>query len=552
MQYRPSQYRPSMTRLLLTVLAVATIAGCSASVQLTTDDIWTVDDDRYDIPEPRERDPNYMWDWAHRHFFHPFFRVFEVSRYFRDNEAVNVNALGEVPNSSWFTNRHATKRMSREELLRGPLMGPGPDMDAPWTITRMKTQGATPGFNIRDSRGDTYVIKFDHPDRQEMAAAVEIIGMLFFYAIGLNVPENYLADFHPDDLRIEEGAQIADELGKKRPLTRADLDEILAAIPRRDDGTIHVVASKFLDGKPMGPYSYLGRRKDDPNDIYRHEDRRELRGLKTFAAWINHVDIKGPNSLDMFVTEGDRSYVRHYLIDFGTILGASSQRSHEPSEGHEYAFDYGQIGKSIVTLGLLGKPWDDAVSMDDPRVGFFEAETFRPEKWKETYRNPAFLETTTLDAYWGAKLVMAFTPDEIRDLVAAGGYSTPAVAEYLADVLIARREKVGLYWYTKVAPLDKFSVEPNGDVRFEDLGVTSGLWDAGVYHYRLLRHADGSEVESGTLTDSTTLDLPEGLAAGEFYYYELRIERDGKTSKPVRAYVHIGDQVKIVRVDRDT
>ena len=146
---------------------------------------------------------------------------------------------------------------------------------------------------------------------------------------------------------------------------------------------------------------------------------------------------------------------------------------------------------------------------------------------------------------------MAFTPDEIRDIIAAGGYSTPAVAEYLADVLIARREKVGRYWYTKVAPLDKFSVEPSGDVSFEDLGVTSGLWESGAYHYRLIRHADGSEVESGTLTDSTSLALPQGLAGGEFYYYELRVERNGETSKPVRAYVHIGDQVRIVRVGRD-
>ena len=546
------QIRPSAARLLLAALAATLLAGCSSrAVRLTTDDIWTVDDDRYDIPAPKMRDPNYTWDWAHRHFFHPVFRLLEVSRYFRDNEAVNVNALGEVPDSSWFTNRHAKSRMTMDELLRGPLVGDGPDMSAPWTITRMKTQGATPGFNIRDARGDVYVIKFDHPDRQEAAAAAEIIGMLFFYAAGLNVPENFLADFHPDDLLIEEGAKIADELGRKRPLTREDLGEILAPIPRRADGTIHVVASKFLAGKPIGPYSYKGRRKDDPNDIYRHEDRRELRGLKTFAAWINHVDIKGPNSLDMFVTEGDRSFVRHYLIDFGTVLGISSQRSHEPGEGHEFAIDQKEIAKALVTLGLFGKPWDDAVSMDDPRVGFFEAETFRPEKWKETYRNPAFLETTPLDAYWGAKLVMAFTPEEIRAVVAEGGYSSPAVTDYVADILIERREKVGRYWYSRVAPLDNFSVDTGGVVRFDDLGVTSGLWGPGAYHYRLVRHADGAEIDSGVTEGVTSVALPADVSQGEFYYYELRIERDGKSSEAVRAYLHVGDEVSVVRVDRD-
>ncbi len=180
---------------------------------------------------------------------------------------MNVTAPGGVPNSSWYTNRHAAKRMTMAELLRGPLQGDGPDMSAPWTITRMKTQGATPGFNVRDARGDTYVIKFDHPERQESAAGAEIIGMLFFHAAGYNVPENFLADFDPDTLQIEEGAMIVNELGKKRPLTRTDLDGILAPIPRGEDGTIHVIASKFLSGKPMGPYSYMGRRKGDPNDI---------------------------------------------------------------------------------------------------------------------------------------------------------------------------------------------------------------------------------------------------------------------------------------------
>ena len=294
--------RPIATRALL-LATVLTVVGCSSKVELTTAEVWTVDDDRYDIPAPPVRDPNYTWDWASRHFFLPVTRALEVSRYFRSNEAVNVNALGEVPNSSWYTNRHASERMTMDELLRGPLQGDGPDMSGSWTITRMKTQGATPGFNVRDARGDTYVIKFDHPDRQESAAGAEVIGMLFFHAAGYNVPENFLADFNPDMLEIEEGAQIANELGKKRPLTKADLDEILAPIPRRADGTIHVLASKYLSGKPMGPYSYMGLRKGDPNDIYRHEDRRELRGLKTFAAWINHVDIKGPNSLDMVTTQ---------------------------------------------------------------------------------------------------------------------------------------------------------------------------------------------------------------------------------------------------------
>ena len=61
-------------------------------------------------------------------------------------EAQNVNTLDEVPDSSWFTNRHGVRRMSRDELVRGPDTIEGPDMSAPWRVFRSKIGGLTPGF----------------------------------------------------------------------------------------------------------------------------------------------------------------------------------------------------------------------------------------------------------------------------------------------------------------------------------------------------------------------------------------------------------------------
>src|SRR5262245_19805778 len=68
--------------------------------------------------------------------------------------ALNVNTLGEVPDSSWFQNRHPAKRMPVEDLVRGPNTGSGPSMEQPWVVIGAKTEGITPGFRIRDSRGD--------------------------------------------------------------------------------------------------------------------------------------------------------------------------------------------------------------------------------------------------------------------------------------------------------------------------------------------------------------------------------------------------------------
>ena len=51
--------------------------------------------------------------------------------------------------------------MSIEELVRGPNDGDGPDTDQAWTVIGGKSGGITPGFTMRDGRGDVYFVKFD-------------------------------------------------------------------------------------------------------------------------------------------------------------------------------------------------------------------------------------------------------------------------------------------------------------------------------------------------------------------------------------------------------
>ena len=555
------------------IVMLVGIMGCGASRQLTNEDVVWFDNDMYNVPEePESRNPNYTWNFIHRSFIYPIDRFFYIQRYFGSNEARNINALGEVPDSSWYTNRHAHKRMTMEELVRGPNQGTGPDVSAPWTIVKSKTQGVTPGFNIEDQRGDVYVIKFDPMDHPEMATSAEVINTLTCYAAGYNTPENYIVHFDPDDLVIGEGAKITDDKGKKRPMNQKDLQEILSRVPHRPDGKIRAVASKFLSGKPLGPFSYISRKKSDPNDIYRHRYRRELRGLGVIASWINHPDARGPNTLDMYVTEDGKSYVKHYLIDFGSTLGSGSTHPNPPGRGYGYGIDFGQMLRSLLTLGLLGEPWDDAKSLDHPAVGFFEAEVFHPGKWRTNYPQPAFMEMTNEDAYWGTKIVMAFTPEEIRAMVKEGQYSDPEVEKYIADILIKRREKIGRYWYKKVNPLDRFMIKADDEgvrLHFTDLGVEGGLWQPAKYHYESYHCESGEAFNSGILAGNTEipittelLSLMGGFASGKdaddenrFFYYKLKTEREEKVSKEVRVYLHYGgadsSKLKIVRIERE-
>ena len=60
---------------------------------------------------------------------------------------------------------------------------------------------------------------------------------------------------------------------------------------------------------------------------------------------------------------------------------------------------------------------------------------------------------------------MAFTDQQIRAMVKAGDYTDPGTVETIAGVLIARRDKIGRYYFSKILPLDRFEVR-DGELRF--------------------------------------------------------------------------------------
>ena len=91
-----------------------------------------------------------------------------------------------------------------------------------------------------------------------------------------------------------------------------------------------------MPGTVVGQFMFTGRRSDDPNDVFPHERRRELRGLRVFSAWLNHDDARAINSIDTYVEEEGRRYIRHYLQDFGSNLGSGSTSAQQPRGGYEY------------------------------------------------------------------------------------------------------------------------------------------------------------------------------------------------------------------------
>jgi hypothetical protein len=380
--------------------------------------------------------------------------------------AKDVNTLGEPMDGSWYTKRHYYKRMSIDELKRGPgnaLPPSGPE----WTVVGAKSEGITPGFTILDSNKRRYFVKFDPISNPEMATAADSISSRFFYALGYNVPQNYIVYFTPEQLVLGDDVQLADATGKKRKMTTRDIYEILVKVPRTEDGKYRATASLAVEGKPIGPPRYYGTRKDDPNDIVPHEHRRDLRGLHVFSAWLAHDDSRSINNYDALVQENGRQFIRHYLLDFGSTLGSGSQRANSPRSG-AYFFSWKGAARQLFTLGLAPTYWQRAHYRDDPAIGLWEADAFDPERWVPEYRNPAFLNRLPDDEFWGAKQVMAFTDEDIRAIVATGEISDKDSEAFLVECLIKRRDKIGKAYYAKVLPFDRFRVQ-NGTMAWDDL-----------------------------------------------------------------------------------
>lgn len=385
--------------------------------------------------------------------------------------ALSVNTIDEVPDSSWFTNRIGSRPIAPGTIAAPAGNGPA---EGVWTVTQAKSDGVTPGFTVLDAAGVRWFIKFDPPDWPEMATGAEMISTAIFRALGYHVPDNHIVTLTRDRLAVHEAAKRYLPDGRSRPLVTADLERLLSRAGRRRDGTYRAIASRALDGTPLGPFLYYGTRPDDPNDIVPHEHRRELRALRVFAAWTNHADSKSINSLDTLVEQEGRRIVRHHLIDFGATLGSASIKPRDFDEGHQYIYDPHETIKGVLGFGLYIPRFHRITYPDIPAVGHFSAEAFEPDAWKPRVPNAAFLRARPDDLFWGARRVAAFTDDMIRAIVGAAAYSDPRATQHVADTLIKRRDLIARAWLTNVNPVNEPRLE-NGVLTFRNAATDAGV-----------------------------------------------------------------------------
>ncbi len=464
--------------------------------------------------------------------------------------AMGINTLGEVPDSAWFTNRHGRIRMTRDELKRGAGNGNMPQ--PPFVIVGAKTEGISLGFRMRDARGRLYFVKTDTVTNPELSTGADVVGSKFFHAIGYNTPENYIVRTHRSDLAIDREAKITFSDKISRDMGMGDLLDVLAKVPLLPDGSFRVAASLAIPGKGLGPFRYEGTRSDDPNDLIPHENRRDLRGLFVFCSWLNHTDAKADNSYNALVQEDGVTFVRHYLIDFGSAFGSDGDAVKDARFGNEYQIPAaGRVFNALFSLGLYSPRWERADYPKLRALGRIESQVFDPERWNPNYPNPAFLNRRPDDEYWAAKIVLAFTDEDIRALVETGEYSDPRVVDYLTSTLAKRRDKIGRTYFAKVLPLDSFRIY-NGELVFEDLAAQYKFRPALEYVVSWSR----LDNRSGTLTplpEEASFRLPSqfsSLVEGD--YLAARIHALADERKTVTVYLRKkSPAAEIVGIERE-
>lgn len=196
-------------------------------------------------------------------------------------------------------------------------------------------------------------------------------------------------------------------------------------------------------------------------------------------------------------------------------------------------------------------------------MGRWEGEFYEPQEWRNDYPNPAFVRMTDRDAFWATKIIMTFTPEELRAIVEAGEFTNSVEEEYFLDVLVQRQRKTAQYYMNRLNPLDEFEVTGNG-LNFANLSERHGFAAEGTTYqvqWSVYDNVDDSRRALGEARDQTarTIALPNAPDVTEgrdrFLLAEIHSLHDEHPMWNRRVGVYLrpsGGTFEVVGVERES
>ncbi len=486
-------------------------------------------------PEPSKKEPDrvrcapteyvspFVWDYVDNLVFRPVSNMLSISV---TGESANATSLDEVADSSWFVNRIGITPLTNDLRTLGACKPedilPVDVADGAWVVDQGKTDGATPGFRVEVPGLGRYMLKADDLGKPERASAASVIGAALYQASGFSTTCEQIVLVRRGQFALEPGLTTTSNRGTVSPFDKDALATVLGRSTQVGP-LVRMQASKWLPGLALGPFRYIGVRADDPNDVVAHENRRELRGSRLLAAWMNHWDAREQNSMDIWFASDKKEkrsspgHVRHYVIDTSDSIGGAIPSPETTTRlGHGYLVSMGDITLDFITFGAIERPWDRVrTEPGREKFGYFSARDFDPEKWKGLYPNPAMIRMTERDGAWMARIIARFTPADVRAIVEAGRFSDPGDTDYLVKVLIERQRLILARYLMKLSPLAHVHAVGN-QLCATDLARSSGVLPANRFRYTVSQQAGGARfaLDPTPGPDGLVCFLPRPTTAG--------------------------------------
>jgi hypothetical protein len=381
--------------------------------------------------------------------------------------ARNVNAQGEVPDSSWFVNRNHRRPRSPAELRRGAARTTGPSLLSPWIVRWAARTPAGLRVAITDEQLQRFVLSFDAPGHRRLATTAELVATLVLHALGFHVPERHLVLVERSQLRVTAASRLRRPDTRSRagdsPLRPPDAKRLLDRLDRLTDGSLWSVATRDDGSQDLGPFRFTGRRTDDANDYVDHQRRRELRGLWPVAALLNLTRISSQVGRDHLRATRPR-YVEHRLVQLRSALGSTRRGEPKPlDEGFRSALSFRRMLRQAITFSAISERWRKLHHQRRrqlkrwPSLGWLPAEGFTARSFRPHLGNAAFSQADDRDRFWGARLVASLTTPQLRAIVAEA-MLPKAEAKRLLSALTIRRRAVLRHTLAARAPFDGYRV----------------------------------------------------------------------------------------------
>ena len=427
--------------------------------------------------------------------------------------AGDVNALDEVPRSTWYDPEAAAQR----GVPKATALRPTP----PLQVLDEEPLTTDDALVVLDSSGSRYELVADPPGHAGLATGADVLGGYLLRSLGLHAPMAWVLEVR------DSGITTDSEKSRARFSAWAKTKEVPTGGVRR------VSATRWPGGIDVGVTSDFSTRSGDPNDETAHNDRRTVRAMKIFGDWIGFSRFGVRHTRDVYVGKPDEGHLVHYVVGTSKAFGTEDLRERP-------ALDDGGGGLwwNLVTFGLSPTSVRAPVGSGYPCLGYLPS-TLEPGQYDVSPPYSPFVRFTPADEYWAAKQMASAGDDALRSGIAAADLPDMA-ATHLLRVLQNRRRILIDHGMSVVTPLD--AAGTSGRLVFlQDRAILAGI--AVPLHTRYeveFLDRDGKELSRRAHLDAvgaiTGVPLPDGVSG--LVVLHVRVVRNGRGA-PRACDVHV-------------